>query len=802
MEMAPATGPRASAASARARLALAIILTAYFCLGLLYSVRNPVFEAPDENWHFAFVRHVAAGRGLPSLLPGSRVEEIAGEAGQPPLYYLLAGALTSWIPAESLSDYYESNPSGSRGYLDTDGNKNVWVHLKPDTFPWQGEFLAAHLARCLSLVLGALAVAATYATARELFPDRPAVWPTAAAINALIPQFLFITAAITNDAAAAATGAGVIYLTARIVNRGPSVRRDLLLGLALGLAALSKLSLLMALPFAGVVVALVVLRGGRIAAPPGGIETDSVSQTESVYPAAPASVQTATVSQTVAVSAASPPFPRGEGGSGGLGPALLLHGLRIGGATTLVAGWWYVRNWLLYRDFLGLGHFVEAVGAHEVAAPPPLGEIVSDLPGLWASFWALFGWFSITVEPAIYYGYGALTLLGLAGLGWRSRAERRDLWRVALLAAWFLLVFGALVRYRLILLAFQGRLLFPAVGAIAILLALGLHSLGPRRARTVLVGVSVAAMLVVAAIAPDRYIAPAYAPRPLLTAAELAAAPTQTRVVYLDASGGALELLGYSPARPRVDSDGKVRIDLYWQSVAPLARNQSISVQLFDWQGKLLARDESYPGRGSLPTSRLRVGDAVRESRTLVPVGALGEATTAKLVVAVHKPNVGSLEARDAGGASLGVSPVVGRVGIGRPVASEVSADPARTLGGQVALSRSEVERSEVRAGEPLRGELDWQCVAPLTTDFTVFVQLVGRDGLASQHDSRPKGGAYPTSWWSVGEVVTDEYELATASVPAGEYRLIAGMYDLATGQRLAGPAGDHLDLGTVRVVR
>jgi 4-amino-4-deoxy-L-arabinose transferase-like glycosyltransferase len=745
------TGATLSAANARARLALLAVVAVYLGLGFLYSVRNPLFESPDENWHFEVVRYIAAGNGLPSLLPESRRPELGGEAGQPPLYYVLAGALTSWIPPDDLSRYIESNPSGSRGYPETDGNKNVWVQLQPDRFPWHGEYLAAHLARLLSLLFGALAVVATYATARELFPSRPARWPTSAAIAALVPKLLFVTAAVTNDSAATAAGAATVYVVARIVGREPSRRLDVLLGAVLGLAVLSKLSLLMAVPFAGGALALVC-------------------------------------------------WQRGERFKG-----LVCRALRVGAPLLIVAGWWYLRNWLLYRDPTGLSPFLEAVGTHEIHMAP-IGEVVADLPGLWASFWGVFGWFSVPVEPGVYLWYGALTVVAVVGIGryaWINRRERSSIGRVGLLAFWLLLVFGALVRWRMILLGFDGRLLFPAISAIAILLALGLLAIGPRVVATVLTAGFVAGMLAIATVTPGRYIAAAYAPRPMLTAAELSAAPTQTRLVY----GDAIELLGYSPAQPRVGPDGQARIDFYWRAVAPMALNYSLSVQAFDESGKLLARDESYPGRGTLPTSRWRVGDAVRESRVLTFKDQSNDqsemASAAKLVVAVHKPDVVSLEARDASGAALGVSPVVGRVGVGRPTLSEAASAPDRVLGGRVALIDHAVGQ-QVRAGEVLSGKLTWQSLARTETDLTVFVQLIGpvggSNGLAAQYDAQPRRGAYPTTWWSVGEVVSDEFEIALKDVRPGDYRLIAGMYDLASGKRLAGAGADYLDLGIVRI--
>jgi hypothetical protein len=52
---------------------------------------------------------------------------------------------------------------------------------------------------------------------------------------------------------------------------------------------------------------------------------------------------------------------------------------------------------------------------------------------------------------------------------------------------------------------------------------------------------------------------------------------------------------------------------------------------------------------------------------------------------------------------------------------------------------------------------------------------------------------------WLIGEIVADQHRFDSVVLP-GEYRLVAGLYDPLTGRRLAGPTGDSVDLGPVRV--
>jgi hypothetical protein len=128
-------------------------------------------------------------------------------------------------------------------------------------------------------------------------------------------------------------------------------------------------------------------------------------------------------------------------------------------------------------------------------------------------------------------------------------------------------------------------------------------------------------------------------------------------------------------------------------------------------------------------------------------------------------------------------------------------------VGQAIRLRGSQLPQTEVAAGDWLRFTLVWQAEQLLDTDLTVFTQLLGPDGQVwGQHDNQPKGGWYGTSLWLPGKPVTDDYVFQIdPAAPAGEYRLIAGMYDNTTLQRLpvqtaGGASGDFVEIGTVRV--
>ena len=87
--------------------------------------------------------------------------------------------------------------------------------------------------------------------------------------------------------------------------------------------------------------------------------------------------------------------------------------------------------------------------------------------------------------------------------------------------------------------------------------------------------------------------------------------------------------------------------------------------------------------------------------------------------------------------------------------------------------------------------KLFWQATGPIAADYTVFVQLLdAQNRVVTQTDAQPLAGLYPTSRWQPGQVVVSHFTLPINETLTGaEYRLVTGMYELASGIRL--PARD-----------
>lgn len=115
------------------------------------------------------------------------------------------------------------------------------------------------------------------------------------------------------------------------------------------------------------------------------------------------------------------------------------------------------------------------------------------------------------------------------------------------------------------------------------------------------------------------------------------------------------------------------------------------------------------------------------------------------------------------------------------------------------------------KPGDVVYLQLWWQAGDPITTDWTVFTHLLGpakADGSTvwAGRDGKPGNGSLPTTTWSPGDLILDEYQLTLPDdLPAGEYAIEIGLYDPASGgsraEMTSPPAQDHLILGEVEVM-
>ncbi|GAB4422531.1 MAG: hypothetical protein Kow0031_00370 [Anaerolineae bacterium] len=111
----------------------------------------------------------------------------------------------------------------------------------------------------------------------------------------------------------------------------------------------------------------------------------------------------------------------------------------------------------------------------------------------------------------------------------------------------------------------------------------------------------------------------------------------------------------------------------------------------------------------------------------------------------------------------------------------------AAQVGDRIRLTGVEVNPLLSDSPQTVRLALYWESTGKIEGNYTVFTQLLGPDGQVwAQWDNPPQGGRYPTPAWLERDSVVDRYTLTLREgAPPGDYRLLVGMYDAATGERL-----------------
>ena len=125
-------------------------------------------------------------------------------------------------------------------------------------------------------------------------------------------------------------------------------------------------------------------------------------------------------------------------------------------------------------------------------------------------------------------------------------------------------------------------------------------------------------------------------------------------------------------------------------------------------------------------------------------------------------------------------------------------------FGAAIRLRSYALGRETVEAGDVLPGQLVWTTNAPLSQRYKVFLQLLDEAGaLVAQRDSEPAGGSAMTTSWQPGASIVDNHALLIpADLPAGEYQLVAGLYDIHDpSARLPTDAETYASLGMVTVI-
>ena len=110
------------------------------------------------------------------------------------------------------------------------------------------------------------------------------------------------------------------------------------------------------------------------------------------------------------------------------------------------------------------------------------------------------------------------------------------------------------------------------------------------------------------------------------------------------------------------------------------------------------------------------------------------------------------------------------------------------SLGEHIRLESVRIGRDELVTGEPLTAVLNWTSDGEVDGDYTVFCHLIdAAGGIVAQVDEKPLAGRRPTTTWREGEMIEDDHRIEVPEdLQPGRYRVLAGLYDRETMERLA----------------
>jgi hypothetical protein len=219
-------------------------------------------------------------------------------------------------------------------------------------------------------------------------------------------------------------------------------------------------------------------------------------------------------------------------------------------------------------------------------------------------------------------------------------------------------------------------------------------------------------------------------------------------------------------------------VRLAWSVKYRLASNYGISLRVLNAAGDVLSAFDTQPGYGFLPTSIWRPGELVSDRYLLEIPDDVPEGSGYSLQAILYQVASGEV----VGQARLGefALPLKARFEASRPARSfslpalEHSGDV--TFDEEIRLAGYGVEQGE----STVTLTLWWQAIKAPARDYTVFVHLFepATHEVVAQSDAMPQGGAYPTSWWTSNEVVSETVSMPLVGLASGEYRLAVGLYD------------------------
>lgn len=467
----------------RRRIPLALLVGLIgFANAAVWAHVTPAYNSPDESEHFAYVQSLAE-RGKPlERIQTPRPAYSSQEALAIRMTRIFDGSETPdgkppWAASEqrtyerlAANEDPKRDDGGGFAAAGSSHSPAYYALLEPAYFAARGggPFAQLTATRLVSGLLGGLVAACVVLLVLEFVPERRRFAAAAGIAVAFQPMFAFMAGSVNNDMGVNAGAAVVTLLLVRLLRRGFSLPLALGLGLAVGLTPLLKATGFAVYPAVGLAVVLAVWRFRR----------DWRSWLPGLIVAVAAYAVVWQIWGHVAASFDRGTFGTPNGQAPGEGfPALQ----QKGGA--------FVYAWEVFFPRLpGMAeHWTQSWPAY-------------DIFGIRG--WGAFGWYALSWPHRVYWAIMAV-VVALTALGPVALWRRRD-WTRAHVPELLVLLTVVLGVLAVMLGAYysptpqgalypeQGRYLFPAIAALAVLFVGSTFAVGRRWSEPLVAGLTTA----------------------------------------------------------------------------------------------------------------------------------------------------------------------------------------------------------------------------------------------------------------------------------------------------------------------